>query len=86
VQRKTLLTVMDANILALLLVAGGIALLAGLWLGIRRSTARRRPTGGVAWALLFLSSGRMPPPPPQAQIEAEANERRNREIERSKNS
>lgn len=45
---------------------------------------RRKPSASnFAWALLFLSSGRMPPPPPQSQIEQEAEERKNRAIDRS---
>jgi len=39
---------------------------------------------GFAWALMFLSSGRMPPPPPQSQIEQEAGERKNRETARGR--
>lgn len=33
--------------------------------------ARNRPSGvgAVGWAMLFLTSGRMPPPPPASQIE-----------------
>ena len=34
--------------------------------------AAKRPVpgaGAVGWALLFLTSGRMPPPPPASQIE-----------------
>ncbi len=49
----------------------------------RRSPRHKKPSGsGFAWALLFLSSGRMPPPPPQSQIEQEAQERKNRETSR----
>jgi hypothetical protein len=48
---------------------------------ITRKKPKRSPGVGMAgWALLFLSSGRMPPPPPQSQIEQEAGERKNREI------
>jgi hypothetical protein len=61
-----------------------MALIVGLWFGMRRSGERKRPNGGLAWALLFLSSGRMPPPPPQSQIEEEAREQKNREIDRSR--
>lgn len=51
-----------------------------------RGKQKRSSGGGFAWALLFLSGGRMPPPPPQSQIEQEAGERKNREIDRSKQS
>lgn len=48
---------------------------------------RKKPSvGGFAWALMFLSSGRMPPPPPQSQIEQEAGEKKNREIGRNADS
>jgi hypothetical protein len=42
--------------------------------------ARRSGSGGshLGWALLFLTSGRMPPPPPEAQIEAELNGEKDR--------
>lgn len=33
---------------------------------------------GVGWALLFLTSGRMPPPPPASQIEQEMQTRKDR--------
>ena len=59
-----------------------------VWIVLRRSPRdRKKPSGGgFAWALLFLSSGRMPPPPPQSQIEQETGERKNREIDRGKGS
>jgi hypothetical protein len=42
--------------------------------------AKRSGSGGnpLGWALLFLTSGRMPPPPPEAQIEAELNSEKDR--------
>lgn len=56
-------------------------LAASLWFTFRKRQARKKPSvGGFAWALLFLSGGRMPPPPPPSQIEQEAGERKNREI------
>jgi hypothetical protein len=62
-------------------------LAASLWLTFRKSQARKRPSaGGFAWALLFLSGGRMPPPPPPSQIEQEAGEKKNREIGRGEDS
>jgi hypothetical protein len=71
---------------ALWLVAGAaVAVILAVWMRRHRSgdRARKKPSrGGFAWALLFLSSGRMPPPPPQSQIEQEAGARKNREIGR----
>ena len=74
---------MDTYI-ALLLV---LLVLAVAVVALARSRAgkpqRKKPSvGGFAWALMFLSSGRMPPPPPQSQIEQEAGETKNREIGR----
>ncbi|MBB6094732.1 hypothetical protein HNQ60_003619 [Povalibacter uvarum] len=65
----------------LVLVADVIVGIA-IWRYLRsRRSSRKRPVGaGFGWALLFLSSGRMPPPPPQSQIEQEAGERKNRGI------
>ncbi len=50
---------------------------------VKRSAGRvgkRRSAGAsnVGWALLFLTSGRIPPPPPEAQIEAELNGEKDR--------
>ncbi len=51
----------------------------------RKRRPRKKPSvSGFAWALLFLSGGRMPPPPPQSQIEQEAGERKNRAVGRDK--
>jgi len=79
---------MNAQILTVLFALGCIALIVALWIVMRRSPQNRRksPAGGFAWALLFLSGGRMPPPPPQSQIEQEAGERKNRGIGRRKES
>jgi hypothetical protein len=52
-----------------------------LWFMLRRArSAARRSSGMVSagWALLFLTSGRMPPPPPASQIEAELNGEKDR--------
>jgi hypothetical protein len=48
--------------------------------GGARRVAKRRSGGAsnLGWALLFLTSGRVPPPPPQAQIEAELNGEKDR--------
>jgi hypothetical protein len=80
---------MNAQILTPLFAFGCIALIVALWIVMRRSPQNRRrksSAGGFAWALLFLSGGRMPPPPPQSQIEQEAGERKNRGIDRRKES
>ena len=70
---------MDVYI-ALLLVCVGVAAVM-VYRSRRKSGHRKKQAvGGFAWALMFLSSGRMPPPPPQSQIEQEAGERKNREI------
>jgi hypothetical protein len=49
-------------------------------MGSARRARQRRSAGGshFGWALLFLTSGRMPPPPPQTQIEAEVNTEKDR--------
>jgi hypothetical protein len=45
----------------------------------RRARTRGSGAGShLGWALLFLTSGRMPPPPPETQIEAEANTEKDR--------
>ena len=52
-----------------------------VWLGGKAMRSARRGVpgaGGLGWALLFLSSGRMPPPPPASQIEQEMNTRKDR--------
>ncbi len=63
----------------------GILFLAAMSLAIyvmgsaRRARQRRSPGGShLGWALLFLTSGRMPPPPLDTQIEAEANTEKDR--------
>lgn len=65
----------------------GAVLGVSLWLAFRKRQPQKKPSvSGFAWALLFLSGGRMPPPPPQSQIEQEAGERKNREIGRGEES
>jgi hypothetical protein len=47
--------------------------------GAKRARERRSHSGShLGWALLFLTSGRMPPPPLETQIEAEANTEKDR--------
>lgn len=65
-----------------------VAVVAVIWVGARQLSSgskSKRSIGGFAWAMLFLSGGRMPPPPPQSQIEQETVERKNREISRGGN-
>jgi hypothetical protein len=57
------------------------AVAAVLWLMIRKSRSKTRRSSslsGTGWALIFLTSGRMPPPPPESQIEAELNGEKDR--------
>ena len=66
------------------LIASAIVLL--LILAGRRAlrSARRTPAGisAIGWALLFLTSGRMPPPPPASQIEVDLAGKKDREASR----
>ena len=76
---------MDRHIPFLLVI---LAMVISIALGVslrRTSRAKRKPlSGGFAWALLFLSGGRMPPPPPQSQIEQDVDEKKNSSIGRSR--
>jgi len=61
----------------------GILFCAAVLLAIRLTGSTRKKHGSAGsshfgWALLFLTSGRMPPPPPETQIEAEANTEKDR--------
>ena len=73
---------MQAKILFVLLIfllAGAVALLLRFMVRASRSAAKR--PGWVAnagWALLFFTSGRMPPPPPASQIEVDLNGEKDR--------
>ena len=54
-------------------------------IGARLLRSARRSSSGagaVGWALLFLSSGRMPPPPPASQIENDIAGKKDRESSR----
>jgi len=51
------------------------------WLVKHKPSAKRSKRGSaLGWAILFLSSGRMPPPPPESQIEEEMRSKKNREV------
>lgn len=43
-----------------------------------RAKGRSSGAGAAGWALLFLSSGRMPPPPPASQIELDVAAKKDR--------
>ncbi len=53
------------------------ALLFARW-SVRRAKHRSPRFASFYWALMFYSSGRMPPPPPQTHIEQENREKKNR--------
>jgi len=56
--------------LVALAVSGAVFLL--IYGAIRAASAAKRRSSGigaVGWAMLFLTSGRIPPPPPASQIE-----------------
>jgi hypothetical protein len=64
---------------------GLIGCTASVWTALKRLMAKRaRAAGGAAgWALLFLSSGRIPPPPPASQIEVSDHTKRIRDAARN---
>lgn len=64
--------VVIVTVLVLLLIGAGRAAL---------RSVKRRPAGvgTIGWALLFLTSGRMPPPPPASQIEVDMAGKKDRE-------
>ena len=66
---------------ALLILGAGVATYGAVRLATRLMRGARRGVPGapsLGWALLFLTSGRMPPPPPATQIEQELNSERDR--------
>ena len=67
--------------LSLLPIAIGLVVIGGLLLAVHTGQRRhKKPSKGwsaFGWALLFLTSGRMPPPP-ESQIEQEHQARKNR--------
>jgi len=70
-------------VLIVLVVTAALALVA--WGVARAMRSAKRSSPGVSaagWALLFLSSGRMPPPPPSTQIELDISGKKDRESSR----
>jgi hypothetical protein len=65
-------------------VVGAVIGLLALMVRASRNNARRPPwVSAAGWAMLFLSSGRMPPPPPASQIELDMNGEKDRLASRS---
>ena len=75
-------TQMSENLLVVLLIGlviGAVAVLCWfLFRASRKPTRRSSGASSAGWALMFLTSGRMPPPPPASQIEAELNGEKDR--------
>jgi hypothetical protein len=57
-----------------------VILLAIYLMGSAKRAREGKSSGGshLGWALLFLSTGRVPPPPLETQIEAELNTKKDR--------
>ena len=67
---------------ALIVLGATAAVWLVVWNISRAMRAAKRSSPGVSaagWALLFLSSGRMPPPPPASQIELDVAGKKDRE-------
>jgi len=56
-------------LVALAVSCAVILLIYGAVRALRSAKHRSPGVGAVGWAMLFLTSGRMPPPPPDSQIE-----------------
>jgi hypothetical protein len=69
-----------------LIVVAVTALVLLIIIGIARAVraAKHSPAGvgAIGWALLFLTSGRMPPPPPPSQIEVDIAGKKDRNASR----
>jgi len=59
----------QSALVALAVSCAVILLIYGAFRAVRRAKHRSSGVGAVGWAMLFLTSGRMPPPPPASQIE-----------------
>jgi len=64
------------------LIVGLLVLIAWFTLMFRKpgspDAKRSKGWSAIGWALLFMTSGRMPPPPPESQIEQDLKARDNR--------
>ena len=67
---------------SLLPIALGLVVIVGLLFAVHKRKYRHKKhskgASAFGWALLFLTSGRMPPPPPESQIEQDLDARNNR--------
>ena len=68
--------VLIATVLVLLLIRTGAR-------ALRSAKRRSAGVGAIGWALLFLTSARMPPPPPASQIEVDLAGKKDREGSRN---
>lgn len=68
------------RILLIAIAGTAVAMIVVRFVGWTMRGAREPPPGAGAfgWALLFLSSGRMPPPPPASVIQQELNGEKDR--------
>ena len=60
---------LHSALVALAVSCAVILLVYGAFRAVRLAKKRSSGVGAVGWAMLFLTSGRMPPPPPASQIE-----------------
>jgi hypothetical protein len=58
-----------AALVALAVSCAVVSLIYAAFRAVRSAKHRSSGVGAVGWAMLFLTSGRMPPPPPASQIE-----------------
>lgn len=72
----------DSAHFSVLPIAIGLVVIVGLLFAAHRRKHRHKKhakgASAFGWALLFLTSGRMPPPPPESQIEQDLQARNNR--------
>ena len=72
----------DSAHFSVLPIAIGLVVIVGLpFVARKRKHRHKKHSKGASafgWALLFLTSGRMPPPPPESQIEQDLRARNNR--------
>ena len=65
-------------LVALAVSSAAILLIYGAFRAVIAIKRRSSSPGAVGWAMLFLTSGRMPPPPPASQIERRPTTRKGR--------